>query len=96
MAPNMVDLPTIKYDDIVQGSPSAAAELFKAASTDGFFQLDLKDSAAQVDALNALAAVYKVGEGYFAQPTDVKEKDRRIGDSTDRGYAPDIRLSFHL
>lgn len=91
MAPNVVDLPTIRYGDIVQGNPSAAGQLFRAASTDGFFQLDLRDSNVQAEVLNALSAVYKAGEEYFAQPTDVKEKDRRVGDPTDRGYGIQIQ-----
>jgi isopenicillin N synthase-like dioxygenase len=86
MAPNVVDLPKISYNDIVKGNPAAAAELFKAASTDGFFQLDLKDGVAQADVLDVLPAVYKAGEEYFAQPAALKEQDRRNGDPTDRGY----------
>lgn len=96
MAPNVVELPIIKYDEIVERNPSAAAQLLKAASTDGFFQLDLRDSIAQAEVLSALSAVYKAGEEYFAQPTDTKEEDRRVGSSNDRGYGAKMQSIYDL
>jgi hypothetical protein len=91
-----IDLPVINYRKLSQGSSAEAAKLFQAVTSDGFLQLDFKDSPAQATALDALPVMYKVGERYFAQSAAAKELDRREGSLTDRGFAtPDPEPSLH-
>ncbi|EGP84914.1 unnamed protein product [Zymoseptoria tritici ST99CH_3D1] len=96
----VIDLPTVSYRDLMLGSQDAAVGLLKAASIDGFFQLDLRDTPAQQTVLDALPVVYKAGKQYFAQSPAVKEQDRRqANNGTDRGFTScpsdeDLELSI--
>lgn len=78
----------IDYSKLAKKDPSAVAQLLDAASSSGFFFLDLRQDAQAKQLLQDLPEVYRVSDLYFSQGRETKLKDTRPDQkpSQDRGY----------
>lgn len=79
---------TISLDQLESKEASAVERLLSAATSSGWFYLDLKGASPTGKAVvEDVDRVYQISDNYFMQPKDFKERDVRTDQkpSQDRG-----------
>ena len=74
----VAQLSTITLAQIRAQDPAEMGELEKAASTCGFFFLNLRGDVEGEAMLSHAPSMYAIAQKYFSQPDGVKAKDARV------------------
>ena len=84
---DVASLETVDFARLAASEPDEVAKLLQAATSPGFFYLDLHNEPSARKLLDDLPLVYEVAERYFDQPRETKMEDFRHGQnaSLDRG-----------
>ncbi len=74
----VVDLETIDFGMLEAGSVTETERLARAASTVGFFNLDLQKSSVSASTLDLVPLLFSTAEQFFCEPKEAKEQHARL------------------